>query len=137
MSLLTDPVPAAGRRALVAFSGRTSLPWLRILKKGFRHCFVALDFGDRWVVIDALSHRTAVTMYEGLTADQMVAAFCADGLAVAETRTERPPTRPVPWRPHSCVQTVVCILGLRAPAVFTPWQLYRHLVNRKKNLTLA
>jgi hypothetical protein len=26
-------------RVLVVFSGTTDIPWLRVLKPGFRHCF--------------------------------------------------------------------------------------------------
>lgn len=123
------------RRALVAFSGRAGLPWLRLLRRGFRHCFVAIEAGDRWVVIDPLSHYTDVEVYAGIGADQLAARLRADGLTVVDTYAVRPSPRPAPWRPHSCVEAVIRVLGLRAPRVFTPWQLYRHLLNRKKYLT--
>ncbi len=135
MSLLGEEMTAEGRLALVAFSGEAGLPWLRLLRRGFRHCFVALECGDRWVVIDPLSHYTHVEVCGGIGAEQLAAGLHGDGLTVVATRTRRPPLRPAPWRPHSCVEAVIRLLGLRAPGVFTPWQLYRHLENRKKNLT--
>jgi hypothetical protein len=135
MSLAGGPPATGERRALVVFSGEAGLPWLRLLRKGFRHCFVALEIGDRWVVIDPLSHYTHVEVYAGLDAERLAAGFRARGLTVVATRSGRPPRRPAPWRPHSCVEAVIRLLGLRAPWVWTPWQLHRHLRNRKKNLT--
>ena len=32
-----------GGRALAVFSGKADLGWLRLLRPGFRHCFVALE----------------------------------------------------------------------------------------------
>lgn len=135
MSLLEEETAGEGRRALVAFSGEVGLPWLRLLRKGFRHCFVALECGDRWVVIDPLSHYTHVEVCGGFGAEQLAAGLRGGGLTVVVTRTRRPPLRPAPWRPHSCVEAVIRLLGLRVPWVFTPWQLYCYLNNRKKNLT--
>jgi hypothetical protein len=124
-----------GRRALVVFSGRADLAWLRLLKRGFRHCFVVLDFGDRWVMLNPLSHYTDVEVFAGLAAEDLAAGFRRQGLTVVAARTMRPKPRPAPWRPHTCVEAVIRILGMRAPWVLTPWQLYRYLVFRKKNLT--
>ena len=131
MSLLDDGWAGEGRRALVVFSGAASLPWLRLLRKGFRHCFVALECGDCWVIVDPLSHYTHVEVCGGLDATRLAALFSGGGRTVVATRTARPPCRPAPWRPHSCVEAVIRLLGLRAPRVFTPWQLYRHLVGKK------
>jgi len=135
MSLAENGPARAERRALVAFSGHAGLPWLRLLRRGFRHCFVAIEVGACWVVIDPLSHYTDVEVYAGIDAEQLVSQLRADGLTVVAARAIRPPPRPAPWRPHSCVEAVIRVLGIRAPRVFTPWQLYRHLMNRIKNLT--
>ena len=56
-------VPPLYRRALVVFSGATDLRWLGLLKRGFRHCFVALHDGERWITVDALSHRIEVVVH--------------------------------------------------------------------------
>lgn len=131
MSLAGDGTAGRERRALVAFSGEAGLPWLRLLKRGFRHCFVALECGDRWVVVDPLSHYTHVEVYGGIGAARLAALLRAGGLTVVETVVGRPPRRAAPWRPHSCVEVVVRLLGLRAPGVFTPWQLYCHIIGKK------
>ncbi|MBI2240414.1 MAG: hypothetical protein HYU59_06370 [Magnetospirillum gryphiswaldense] len=111
-------------KALVCFSGVASLWWLRLLRPGFRHCFVAVRQGPFWVVTDPLSHRTAVWIE---AVDDLAGFYRRHQLVVVATRLVDPPKRPVPWRPYTCVEAVKRILGLRAPWVLTPWQLYRHL----------
>src|SRR5687768_15224809 len=55
-------------RALLVFSGRTGVAWLRWLRTGFRHCFVAVDDGVEWLTIDPLLHRLEVRA-SGLPSD--------------------------------------------------------------------
>ena len=49
--------PPLYSRALVVFSGGTGVAWLRWLRPGFRHCFVAVDDGIEWLTVDPLLHR--------------------------------------------------------------------------------
>ena len=116
-----------GRPALVVFSGRADLPWLRLLKRGFRHCFVLVDFGERWIMVDPMSHYTAIEVCPGMAAVDLAEELLRHGLTVVPARTARPEPRPAPWRPYTCVEGVIRILGIRAPWVLTPRQLYRHL----------
>lgn len=57
--------------AIVLFAGDTQLKWLRVLHPRFRHCLVAVKLGAAWVVIDPLSHKTALSVVEGFTADEL------------------------------------------------------------------
>lgn len=123
-----------GRRAIAVFSGRTDFPWLRFLKSGFRHCFVAVEFEDCWVIIEPLSHRTDVSVCDFMTARQLTSFYRSQGLKAVQTRTKDPGPEPVPWRPFTCVEAVSRILGLRAPAVLTPWQLFRHITMKKNKI---
>jgi hypothetical protein len=116
--------------AVVVFSGRTDLPWLRLLKPGFRHCFVLLRRGGAWVVIDPLAHYTRVDLVPASlarTAEEVAAAYRDAGVHAVGTAVREPPARLAPLRPATCVETVKRVLGLRAPAVVTPWQLWTHL----------
>ncbi|WP_207460172.1 hypothetical protein [Azospirillum sp. SYSU D00513] len=116
-------VPAA----LVAFSGEAALWWLRLLRPGFRHCFVALNDGRRWIVLDPLAPFTEVTVLDVPPGYDLPGWFRAHGLTVAPAAVRRGLTRPAPWAPFTCVEAVKRVLGLHAPTVLTPWQLYRHL----------
>ena len=65
-----ESVPA---RALVVFSGQTDLMWLRMLRTGFRHCFVLIEGrcpgvmenqnGGGWVLYNPLSNATQINLW--------------------------------------------------------------------------
>ena len=57
--------------AWVIFSGQTDLLWLKILKEGYRHCYVLLNDGKHWITIDPLSNYLDVTVHD-LAAEKMV-----------------------------------------------------------------
>ncbi|MBT3360627.1 MAG: hypothetical protein HN403_13465 [Rhodospirillales bacterium] len=135
MSLTLGTRSCAGRKALVAFSGQADLPWLRLLKPGFRHCLVAVDFAGYWIVVNPLSNRMDMAVCNTMTAEQLANFYQSKGLRVVHTRTLDPGRKPVSWRPFTCVEVVLRILGLRAPLILTPWQLFRKIsVNMKKSL---
>lgn len=117
----------AWREALVAFGDAHDLWWLRILKPGFRHCFVALSDGGCWVVLDPLSHATAIAVHPPIPAGRLAAFYRGRGLAVVAVRPRIPPRRAAPWRPYTCVEAVKRVLGIQDGRIHTPWQLYRHL----------
>jgi hypothetical protein len=116
------PVPA-----IVVFADDASLKWLRPLHKGFRHCFVAVRRGDHWVICNPFSHYTDLDVVCGFTAEELAEWYRHHGLLVVETMAQTPPPRCAPFRPFTCVEAVKRALGLRAPWVFTPRQLHRHL----------
>lgn len=122
--------PAA---AVVGFSGRVELWWLRALKPGFRHCVVALaQPGGGWVLVDPMAHATRVTAIPGRT--DPVGWFLAHELLPVPVRPRPPELRAAPWAPFTCVEAVKRALGIRARFVFTPWQLFRHLTEGKKKV---
>ncbi|HYD65520.1 hypothetical protein [Azospirillum sp.] len=120
------PVPPAPR-AWVVFSGAAELWWLRLLRPGFRHCFVALDDGRHWVVVDPLAPFTDVAVLGVPAGWDVPGWFRSLGMTVVAAPVRRGLTRPAPWGPFTCVEAVKRVLGLHAPFVLTPWQLYRRL----------
>lgn len=117
------PAPAA----LVVFSGRTDLWWLRLLKPGFRHCLLLLRAPGGWIAYDPMAHGTAVFHLADMPAGNLVADILARGLVVVPARPRQPPVRPAPLAPFTCVEAVKRALGIHARRVFTPWQLFRYL----------
>jgi hypothetical protein len=142
---------AAGDRgasaALVCFSGRTDVPWLRLLRPGFRHCFCLLRGEAGWLLIDPRCDRLDIRLLPDAPASRLIGRFRAAGCRVVPL-----PGVPLPGAapagaparalamlpaPHSCVETVKRALGLAAPWAVTPYGLYRHLKKKylvKKNL---
>lgn len=117
-------------RAVVAFVGASELRWLRRLKPGFRHCFVALNDGAGWIALDPLSGRTEVHALP-LPAEADVAAWYeAQGHICVRLSLPALPARASGlrwlWVPCTCVGQVQRVLGLGGLAL-TPWRLYRRL----------
>lgn len=119
-------------RILVVFSGQADLWWLRLLKPGFRHCFVALAGTGGWVVVEPLSHRTEIMLLPLALETDLADWYRRQGLTVVDTMALSPLPRMAPWRPYSCVESVKRILGIHAGNVLTPWQLFRYIEQNMK-----
>lgn len=130
------PVGPADSCVVVVFCDRVEIPWLRWLRRGFRHCFVVLDAGVGWLAVEALSTGTCLTLFPPQPVGNLLAGYRRAGhraLAVAC----RPRLRArLPWSPFTCVELAKRLVGCRTPSVVTPYQFYRYLSkNRKKCFT--
>ena len=123
---------AAGRLAVVGFAGHAELAWLRLLKPGFRHCLVALHEPAGWIVYDPLAHATEFALLPLEAAADPFAWLLGHGYLPVPARRRPPLRRPLAPAPFTCVEAVKRALGLRAPLVLTPWQLFRRLVDDQK-----
>jgi len=124
-----DPRDRRPRRALVVFHDAPARPWQHLLRRGFRHCFLLLPLGGVWLFVDP---RLVVTDLGLLTlpADFDVAAWYRRQGYTAVWAERGRARRRFPWRPYTCVEAVKRVLGLDAPWVLTPWQLYQILVEK-------
>lgn len=121
--------PAQGpERAYVVFCGETQLAWLRLLRPGFRHCFLALNDGAHWITLDPLSTYTDVAVQPVPARFDLAAWYRAAGRTVVPARIDRTRRRPAPWAPFTCVEVVKRALGIHDRWLLTPFQLYRHLL---------
>ena len=128
----TGSAPPLYREALVVFSGNTDIWWLRWLADGFRHCFIAFNDGRRWITLDPLSHRTEVTVQDVAADFDLRGHYEGRGMQCVVAALAPTPLRCAPPGPFTCVAAVKRALGLRAPLVWTPRQLFRHLRASKK-----
>lgn len=129
-----EGMPGGWTRALVVFGGEPALWWLRLLPRGFRHCFVVLGSPSGWLVMDPLSHQTQLSPLGVEAGFDLAGWYRAHGLTVVEVPLRPAARRAAPWRPFTCVEAVKRVLGVHAGGVFTPRQLYRHLLERNKVL---
>ncbi len=114
-------------KAWVVFTGQTDLPWLRVLKPGFRHCFVLVHDGAHWVSLDPLANYTEVQVHH-VPADFDLPGWLRDrNLEVVAAPLNRDFKKPAPFMAFTCVEAVKRVLGLHDWRVMTPWQLYRLL----------
>jgi len=119
---------SAGAPALVVFVDETACPWLRPLRRGFRHCFVVLRAGPLWLACEPLKDRIELDALDLPPGFDLGRFYSRQGHRVLLGR--RPPPRPKSWfalAPVTCVTVVKRLLGIRAPWVWSPWQLYSHL----------
>ncbi|MDG4574803.1 MAG: hypothetical protein P9C36_05865 [Defluviicoccus sp.] len=114
--------------ALVVFTGMTGIRWLKALRAGFRHCFVVVFQGDTAIVCDPLSNQMLLGSVRPATPAVVADWYCERGFTVVATEIREAPRRGARLRPLTCVEIVKRVLGIRAPFVLTPWQLYRHLL---------
>ena len=140
-----------GQRALAVFA--TTRPGLR---PGFGHCFVAVrrragaeGAGERtgagpWVIANRRRFTLTLDVVAAESGD-LAAFYRRHGFVVVETTVRRRPGRgdrrdafrplgalPV-WRLSTCVGLSKAVLGLWAPWVWTPHQLYRHLTEENRH----
>lgn len=118
----------AGQNAWVVFSGETDLPWLRLLKPGFRHCFILMNDGRHWVSIDPLANHTEVKVHHVPPTFDLPQWLADRGQRVVAAPVCRTRRRAAPIGFFTCVEAVKRVLGLHDGFVMTPWQLYRRLV---------
>ena len=118
-------------KAWVVFCSEADLPWLKVLKPGFRHCFVLLHDGTRWLSMDPLLNRTELQVHHHVPASFDFPRWLAErGQKVIAAPVDRSRREPAPLGLYTCVEAVKRVLGLHARFVITPWQLYRHLVKK-------
>ncbi|MBW6400998.1 hypothetical protein KPL78_24275 [Roseomonas sp. HJA6] len=134
----------AGQEVWIAFGGDADQPWLRPLRRGFRHCFAALRDEAGWTVLEPLSGRLVVMRLAVPAGFDLPGFYVRAGLVVAGPFEPGPPlaTRLPGLLPMNCVGLCRAVLGAGAPFALTPWGLFRRLTKirgeyRKKVLTAA
>ena len=122
-------------RALVVFHGHAAGFLARLCASGFGHCFVAIDDGRYWIIVDGRAGVPEVRVVAGNDYD-LADFYREKGLLVVETETaNRAPRQPLML--GTCVGAAKRLLGLGAPRVLTPRQLYRHLTRESARFVLG
>ena len=130
---MTIPSQNKGEKIWVVFKGEADLPWLKILKPGFRHCFLIVYDGRYWLSIDPMLNYLDMRVHYDVPADENLPAFLwRQGYRVVRVRERAEPLRPAPFMVMSCVEVVKRYLGIHNPFIVTPWQLYRHLQRQEQ-----
>lgn len=131
------------KKAYVVFSDQTGLAWLRILRPGFRHCFVLIECvvesgedrateDTKWVLYNPLSTATQIALWSVHDGKVLKNGLVQQGYCVVETYVRPLTVEILPWRPFTCVEAVKRSLGLHKSGLFTPYALYKFLLNEKK-----
>lgn len=99
-----------------------------LLKRGFRHVFIAVETQWAWLVIDAMEGRPEVREVcragEDLAKSYRDEGFEVVSLEVGDARPR------LPFAYANCVGMAKAFLGVRSWAV-TPFQLYKYLKRKE------
>jgi len=134
----------AAQQVWVVFGGQADQAWLRPLRRGFRHCFAALQDEAGWTVVEPVSGRLLVLRVAMPATYDLPGFYRRAGLRVlgpfapGEPRARSLP----PLLPQTCVGLCRALLGAGAPFAMTPYGLFRRLAkirheHRKNVLTGA
>jgi hypothetical protein len=130
--------PPRARRALVVFTSGPRPWWLAGLSRDFGHCFVLLDQGDRWILLESLLHVLECRILGRASAEDLAAFYARQGFIVLAVPIETPLRRLAPILPLTCVEVVKRAIGLHSWRIITPFQLFHYLKKNftKRNITL-
>jgi hypothetical protein len=126
---LVSPDGGAGQLVWIAFGGEADQPWLRALRRGFRHCFAALRDDAGWTVLEPLSGRLVVARLPVTGDFDLPRFYRRAGLrVVGPFLPEAPRAQHLPvLAPLTCVGLCRALLGPGAPFALTPYGLFRAL----------
>lgn len=112
-------------RALAVFHGHGEHVLCPLLKRDFKHVFVALQNGDYWIRVDGMSGVPVAEVVAA--ADYDLATFYREeGFTVSEVGVDDKAPR-VPFASANCVGISKGFLGIRKPFIITPFGLYSYL----------
>lgn len=116
-------------KALIVFEDTVERPWQRLLKRGFRHCFVIMNNGQHWLSIEAGIDRMDVALCEAPASYDLAEWFVKAGHKVIEVEVKHT-GKCFPVMPFTCVELVKRIVGIQKCLVITPWQLYKYCIGK-------
>lgn len=117
---------------VVFFGGRKTHWWTFFLKKGYYHCFIAMDIGcHKWVLIDPVMNYTDFLVVQN--DDYFIKHLADKGYTYIITKSKFIWNRKN-WhiRPLTCVEVVKTFLGISKSFIFTPYQLYKYLKKKEE-----
>jgi hypothetical protein len=119
----------SGQHVWIAFGGEADQPWLRLFRRGFRHCFAAIGDEAGWTVLEPLSGRLVVARLPVPAGFDLPGFYRRAGLAVLGPFAPAPPRpRPLPpMTPFTCVGLCRAVLGPESPRALTPFGLFKAL----------
>jgi len=111
--------------AYVVFVQSSNLRYLRWIR-GFKHCYVALDFGPRLLILNPMEARTEAVIFEGGLYWPKVLAELSPGTTVLKVPICE--ARGFSFGIFSCVELVKRVIGIKNWRIITPRQLYRRIL---------
>jgi len=111
----------------IIFTNNTDIKPLRLLKNGFRHCFMISQQDNRWILVDPKSNKMDIDILPHPHHFNFPRYFIEQGYHVVKVPKINVPHKILCPFPVSCVETIKRLIGLNKFWVLTPYQLYKSL----------
>jgi len=115
------------QRAWVVFTNQTELSFLKLFKRGFRHCFVLIHDGEHWISVDPMAHYMEVSIQNVPCDFDLPIWLERRGHTVIDAKLSQEMRTSAPFMIFTCVEACKRILGIHKISILTPWQLYKYL----------
>jgi len=116
----------------IVFSDDTDIRVLKLLKRGFRHCYMIMQQDDRWVIVDPRCDKTDIKILPHPPHFNFPRYFSEQGKTVIRVPNLNTPQKIMSPFPVSCVDAIKRVIGLHKYWVITPHQLYKTIIKIQK-----
>ena len=118
------------RDVFVVFVDHTECNWLKLLRSGFRHCFVGIREDKIWLICDSLKRHMDLFSIDTLGEIDLPTFYADQGHAVITGKRLLNTSRKHPSiELLTCVAVTKRLLGIQASGIWTPWQLFQLLLS--------
>ena len=123
---------------ILVFQDETNLACLKLLKRGFRHCFLYQVNNHREIIkIDSLSNLAEINIIKDMNPVSLINHMRKQGnICILLPHTHPAPKRMAPFLPMTCVEMVKRVIGLHSWFILTPWQLYKYSKEQIMNINI-
>ena len=111
----------------VGFSDETTIPILRLLRHGFRHCFIFFGDENTTFVVDPIANRIDLS-FVPVGVKIMSQIFSQKNIRIVYVPRRFELGRISSTGVFTCVEVVKRILGISKPFIVTPFRLYNFLM---------
>jgi len=117
------------KKAYVVFQDSITLPYLRLLKKGFRHCYILLPLSpNQWLELNPMSNQIQI-MLRGFSCPYDYISYLRQdkNLTICEVLIQEAELEPAPLGFFTCVEFAKRSIGIHDFFILTPHQLFKKL----------
>jgi hypothetical protein len=115
----------------IGFKGDTGGLYAKFEKKGFNHCFIFYAISDyQYAVVE---HGKMFVQFGTVNFETIEKHLGDDGFVVHVRSKRRPRAKWWWWipTPDTCVTICKQVLGIHAPFVWSPYQLYKYILKER------
>ena len=115
---------------LVAFENRIGNTPLRLLRPGFRHCYLFARTQRHWQVIDPLCSLSREIQLPNLPETRLMAGLAAMGVSSLKLPECHNIENVGNISSPTCVENVKCVVGIKRFWTLTPYHLFTYLLRK-------